>query len=639
MCGVAGIFNLDGRPVSRPSIERMTDALAHRGPDGAGIWIDGAIGLGHRRLAIRDLSERGRQPMTDRTGRITVTYNGEIYNDRALRQRLAGEAGEPFRSSCDSEFIGPSYRHWGLEAFDRFRGMFAIGLWDAERGELVLARDPVGIKPLYFAEVGRSIRFASEVKALLELPDQPFRLEAQALQTYLAQGYPGPERTLLSGIRPVPPGCMLVASRHGWRVERYWQPRRTGDLTDLDEALEGFAGLWQSVVRDHLVSDVPVGLLLSAGIDSSLIAAGLCGRDGVSAFTASFAREEFDEAPQAQAIAERLNVPHRTVAVDGEGDVAGRFLSVVHHYDGQCADSSGFAFHAVCEAAGRHAKVVLTGDGADEFFGGYETYRASRLAGGLRPILPPGLLRLGAGMLARAGRGGERRVSAGEKLFRWMSGIAAAPDCPHPQWRRYAFPHHLDLLAADALRDAVGGADPLSDYAGAVRGAPGGVVDRCLLADQRYYLPGDLLVKSDAMSMAHGIEIRVPFLDRRIMEFAGRLSADLLTPLRGPDKRFLRAALAREGLPSWVATKRKSGFNVPVAHLLRTGLRPLGQNLLDRNADLAAPFLRPDGVRRLWREHQERKANHGYVLWTLLTLAAWLSRESAKTDHVRSRAS
>ena len=225
--------------------------------------------------------------------------------------------------------------------------------------------------------------------------------------------------------------------------------------------------------------------------------------------------------------------------------------------------------------------------------------------------------------------------SAREKLFRWLSGVALAPDCPHPQWRRYAYPDHLARLYTPAMRAAVDGIDPLEDYAQAVREAHGSLVDRCLIADQTYYLPGDLLVKTDAMSMAHSIEVRVPFLDRRIMEFAGRLSPSLLTPLRGPDKRILRRVLERRGLPAGVARAKKRGFNVPVAQLLRTELKPLGDLMLDRDADSLAPYLLPDGVRHLWREHRERRANHNYVLWALLTLATWTAGTHTKAVHQR----
>ena len=338
MCGIAGILNLDGRPVARRAIERMNAALVHRGPDGSGIWIDGAVGFGHRRLAIWDLSERASQPMTDPATGIVVTYNGEIYNDGRLKAALGAEHGTSFHTTCDTEIIAPSYSAWGLSAFDRLRGMFALALFDPRDGTLVLARDPVGIKPLYFSVVGASLRFASEIKALLALEDQPFRLDPDSLHRFLGQGYPGPERSLLRGVWPIPPGSVLVARRGEYRIERYWRPRRQSDIRNIEEATAAFESLWPEVVADHLVSDVPVGLLLSGGIDSSLVATALRNRRDVSAFTASFSEPDFDEAGQASDIARACGLNHQSVPVDHEQSVPERFRSVVHHYDGHCAD-------------------------------------------------------------------------------------------------------------------------------------------------------------------------------------------------------------------------------------------------------------------------------------------------------------
>ena len=629
MCGIAGIFNLNGSPVSRSALQRMTATLVHRGPDGEGYWTQGNVGFGHRRLAIRDLSQRGQQPMIDPRSQIVVTYNGEIYNDRALRPLLSEQV--EFHTTCDTEIIAPAFQQWGLEAFSKFNGMFAIGLWDPAQQILVLARDPIGIKPLYFSVVGSSLRFASEIKALLALDDQPRKLDPSALHRFLAQGFPGPDCTLLEGVRALPPGSILVANSKGFHIERYWRPTRSGEITNLDDAVAEFDTLWRQVLDDHLVSDVPVGLLLSAGIDSALVATGLRGHHDLATFTASFARRDFDESAAAAEIAAACGLPHQVVMADNGHDVADRFVSAVRHYDGHCADSSGVAFHAVCEAAAAHARVVLTGDGADEFFGGYETYRASRLAAMVGKLVPRGIAQTAAGLFSGAGRQGNVRVSKAEKMYRLLSGIAAAPDCPHPQWRRYTYPHHLDLLYTRIMHDAVDDEDPLGDYARAIRESPGALVDRCLVADQFYYLPGDLLVKSDAMSMAHSLEVRVPFLDRRIMEFAGRLSHSLLTPFRGPDKRVLRAALMRQNIPDDIVSAPKRGFNVPVAHLLRTELKGLGDSLLDQHGDLFSPYLAPEGVRRLWSEHLEGRANHGYLLWAVLTLATWLSETRPKS--------
>lgn len=622
MCGIAGIVNFDGAPVDRHAVEAMTSSLAHRGPDGSDIWLAGHVGFGHRRLAIRDLSDAGRQPMHDVTGTVTVTYNGEIYNDADVRRELESVRPVAFHSTCDAEIIAPSYLAWGAQALDRFEGMFAFGLWDAARETLVLARDPVGIKPLYFSWQGRSLRFASEIKALLALPDQARNLSADALHRFLAQGYAGPRRSLIEGIQPVPPGSVLTANREGWRIARYWRPVRKVAIRTLDAATDEFIPLWRKVVEDQLISDVPVGVLLSGGIDSALIAAALAGRKRVPAFTAKFRNADFDETGLAAIAAQYAGLAHQHVAIDDVSDLEARFISVVHHFDGQLADSSALAFYSLCREARRSIPVLLTGDGADEFFAGYETYRASRIARACAAVIPAGLAGAAARRLFATGRANEDRTGATEKLARLLAGIAHGNGNHHPQWRRYLYPEQLRSLYGSAMGE-LAQVDPLDEYAAAIRSAEGTLTDRCLIADQAYYLPGDMLIKSDAMSMAHSVEVRVPFLDRRIMEFANRLDIELLTPFKGPDKLFLRHVLAKLGLPRATTRARKRGFNVPVASYLRNGLAGLGERLLDRDADCLAPFLRPDGVRQLWRSHRDRRYNHGYALWTLLTLAVW----------------
>jgi asparagine synthase (glutamine-hydrolysing) len=624
MCGIAGIVNFDGAPVDRVALERMTHALAHRGPDGAGFWVRGNVGLGHRRLAIRDLSEAGRQPMHDASESIVVTYNGELYNDRALREALGECMPTEFRSTSDAEVIAPAYAAWHTDAFAKFDGMFALGLWDAKRQCLVLARDPVGIKPLYYSFDGARLRFASEIKGLLADPGQARDLCPEDLHRFIAQGYPGPTHTLLAGVHAVPPGSFLVASADGIRVVRYWQPVRTSEIADVDTALESFDALWRQVVAEHLVSDVPVGLLLSGGIDSALVAAALRQRD-VSTFTARFRQAAFDESADATRVASHFGLRNQPIDVQSDADVERRFVRIVHAVDGNCADSSALAFHAVSEGARARVPVVLTGDGADEFFGGYETYRASRIARRVARVLPRAAATKLAGILLAIDRNAEQRVSIAERAGRFLLGIVHGRGFEHPQWRRYGFPGVVGPLYGPELAAAVAQLDPLGEYASA--GGTGSLLDRCLLADQTYYLPGDLLVKCDAASMAHALEVRVPFLDRRVVEFAARLHPDLLTPPFGPDKRILRLALARTGVEPRTTAARKRGFNVPVAYHLRHGLAQLGERLLQRDADVLAPYLRPDAVRALWNAHATRAANHGYLLWALLTLAVW--RESA----------
>lgn len=622
MCGIAGIVNFDGEPVVAERIVQMTDALAHRGPDGSGVWVEGHVGLGHRRLAIRDLSPAGAQPMIDSEAGIAVTYNGELYNDIKLRRELGQAAGTAFHTACDTEVIAPSYRLWGQDAFLKFEGIYAIALWDQQNERLILARDPVGIKPLYFSFVGRSLRFASEIKALLALDDQPRQLAPESLHRFFAQGYPGPARSLIDGIVPLPPGSTLVADRNGWRVESFWQPQRSGRITSLEQALADFDRLWPEVVDDQLISDVPVALLLSGGIDSALIATALPDRSDLSAYTATFGESAFDESGLAVITAKHAKLRQHFVSIDTESDIEARFLDVVAKFDGQLADSSALAFYSLCQKAGKDVRVLLTGDGADEFFAGYETYRATRVATAVGPLLPKFAMRYLSETLFAKAAASSAKVGTAEKLARLLAGMANGGDRPHPQWRRYLYPDQIDGLYGTGMKDIDRDADALGEYAAAL-GTEGSAMDKALVGDQRYYLPGDMLMKTDSMSMAHGVEVRVPFLDRRIMEFANSLDTALISPLLGPDKRLLRAYLEKHGLPQGVTRGSKKGFNIPVASYLRRGLRSLGDRLLDKEADCLAPFLQADAVRGLWRAHVDGNSRSSYTLWTLLTLATW----------------
>ena len=624
MCGVVGIYNLDRAPVDRTDLQKMADAVSHRGPDGEGFWLKGHIGLGHRRLAIRDLTDAGRQPMVEESGRAVASYNGEIYNDAALRRTLQQHRGYAFRGHCDAEVICPSWLEFGAECLRMFEGMFAFALYEPERDRLVLARDRVGIKPLYYSLNDRTLRFASEIKSLLVFEGGPPAVDSRALHEFLALGYTAPSRSLVEGVKPLPPGSLLIVEDGHVRVEEWWRPgRATRDLS-LHDALEAFQSLWKETVQSTLISDVPVGLLLSGGIDSSLIAAGLPEGAIDAAVTVGFGEKSYDETALASATAERYGLPHCTVSVsDGAEELDLLFRRVVRAFDGQLADSSALAFYQACRRGREFAPVMLTGDGADEFFAGYETYHASRLAARYGPFVPSSLSRGLSRACSWISRSSEARLTTWEKLGRLFEGLATgSSDLVHAQWRRYLYAQWIDRLYAGELRD-VAAENPLINYESALRSAQGSTFDRALVADQAFYLPSDMLQKSDMMSMAHGLEVRVPFLQPAVIDFACSLSDSLLYPRSGPPKRLLREALRRFGGVPEVVSGAKKGFNVPVASFLRGDLRALGDRLLLREADRLRQWFDPLALKALWDAHQAREANHGFALWAILTFAVW----------------
>ncbi len=620
MCGIAGIINFDGRPVDPAQIQLMNLAQSHRGPDGQGVWVDGAVGFGHRRLAIRDLSEAGAQPVYAPGQKLLLSYNGEIYNDAELKARL-GRSGVSFDTSCDTEVIIPAFRAWGLDAPNHFQGMFAFALWDFETEQLILVRDAVGIKPLYYSVEDNSVRFASELKALTALPDHSGKRDLDGLLEFAVQGYTGPNRTLYDNIRQVPPGCSVIVSRGGVKIKRWWKASRTADIKTVSDAAASFAEIWPQVLSDHMISDVPVGLLLSGGVDSSLIAAGMA--PGLNTYTASFGETAFDESSAAAITSSKFGHDHTIIPVDGPAnDIEARFRKFVHFTDGQLSDASSLAFYSVCKGAGDHGlPVLLTGDGADEFFGGYETYYATKYASYLGSLIPDGVARYLGQTFMSAGARTRNRVGLRQKLGRFFWGLSQSNAGAHASWRRYIFDDRLGNLLGPELSGRLKEiSHPSQDYVREFELAGGAAMDRALIADQTYYLPGDMLVKSDRMSMAHSIEVRVPFLDRRVMEFANRLDLDLILPPRGPTKKFLREQLAATGMPD-LSKAEKKGFNVPVSSYLRGPLKSLGTQLLWDEIDSLTPMFSPDCIRELWRDHQESRADNGYILWTLLVLA------------------
>jgi asparagine synthase (glutamine-hydrolysing) len=623
MCGLGGVLTFGEATVDQRQLQRMAATLRHRGPDAEGYYSDcaavPALGLFHRRLSIIDLSHAADHPVPNEDGTVQVMLNGEVYNFAELRREL--EPRHTFRSQGDTEVVAHGYEEHGDAVVEALDGMFALALWDASRRRLVLARDAFGKKPLYYWHDDRRLVFASEIKALLAA-GVPAEMEETYIPEYLAYGYVPTPRTLFKGIRKVPPASILVADASGvHEPRRYWEPRfppRGEDArVPMEEAAARVRELLTTAVRKRLVADVPLGVLLSGGVDSSAIAA-LMARlvpGHVKTFTVGFEGDAFyDERPHAEAVARHIGSDHHSSVVKPEA--AALVETLLHHHDEPFGDSSALPTYLVAREARRHVTVVLNGDGGDETFAGYDRFRAALLA----ERLPAHAWHV-LGALARfvpersAAHGSAPRV----RRFLAKAGLPLTE-------RIFAWSAFFDL---PALRSIVGNGlldqeRVLSSYREQLTKTEGAsLLSRLLQLNARTYLLDDLLPKMDRMTMAHALEARSPLLDRPLFEYVAGLP-DHFKRGGSRGKVVLKEAV-RDLLPPSILRRRKHGFGVPLGAWFRGELRPLVQDAL-----LSAPrlrrWLRLDGVRTIVEDHMAGRVDRGHQLWTLLTLELWMRK-------------
>jgi asparagine synthase (glutamine-hydrolysing) len=618
MCGICGLMALDGSSPDPAVLRRMSAALAHRGPDSEGIEVDGPTGLAARRLAIIDL-EHGDQPIADEEGRHRVVQNGEIYNYRALRRELEG-AGHRFTTRSDTEVLVHLYEERGLDFVHALRGMFAIALWDPRRRRLVLARDRFGIKPLYYREAGGVFSFASELKALLEQPDLDRRIDLDAVESFLAfNSIPAP-MTIFEGVRKLPAGHLLVHDGDRISLISYARPRPepAGALRSdpRDELAEELRGRLRDSVRAHLVADVPVGVLLSGGVDSAALTA-LAAQEAsgtVSTFSIGFEEESFDELDDARLVAERYGTDHHELIV--RPDAATLLPRLVEAFDEPFADSSALPTYLVSELAAGSVKVALSGEGGDELFGGYYTYVADQLAPWLGPAIRP------VRPLVERLPSSSAKVSFDYKAKRFVRGAHLPPVERHHAWKEIFSPERRAELV-DRRRDGV--ADPLDTYRERYADTAGAEpLARLQDLDLGIYLVDDLLVKTDRASMAHSLEARVPFCDPVVAELALALPTKL--KVRGlQKKRLLRQAVAPL-LPRAIVRGRKRGFSIPLAAWLRGELEPFAREVLEADTLRRQGLLRPEPVQRLLEDHVSGREDLSRQIWGLMSLTLWMER-------------
>jgi asparagine synthase (glutamine-hydrolysing) len=619
MCGICGTYEYQKRqPVEREVLSDMLKVLRHRGPDDEGVYVDRHLAIGMRRLSIIDLVG-GKQPISNEDGSVVVVFNGEIYNYRELREALTAR-GHRFSTNGDTEVIVHLYEESGDRCVDSLRGMFAFALWDKAKQRLFLARDRLGIKPLYYLERKGALVFGSEIKAILQHPDAEARLDREALSHYLSLKYVPAPHTMFAEIRALPPGHSLTCDSNGFRIREYWQlsfaPNHNHHSSE-GECTEQLEALLRESVRLHLMSDVPFGAFLSGGVDSSTIVALMSQmmEKPVKTFSVGFIGEgsSFSELPYARLVAEHCQTDHHEVLVR-PADLVDLAEKVIWHLDQPIADNACLANYLLSELAVSKVKMVLTGEGGDELFAGYARYAGERLS--------PWFQRVPRPLLALA------RNVAGKLPGLRRPKLALFALCQPEESTRLTswfplFNHEMKLqLLSDDFKASL--AEVQSDSVFAAHLSRTDAVDplnRMLYVDTKLWLPDDLLARGDKMSMAASLEARVPLLDHKLVEFAATLPPQF--KLRRLMRKYLLKNVARRWLPSEIIDRKKEGFPMPFSVWFRKEARSFVRDLLSPSVTRRRGLFNVEYVQKLLDQHESGTADHAALLWGLLSVELW----------------
>ncbi len=619
MCGICGFTWHD-----EALIQAMSDTLAHRGPNQQGSFCSEGISLGFRRLSIIDLSEQGHQPMFNEDGSICLVFNGEIYNFRELRQELESK-GHIFHSHTDSEVIIHAYEQWGLEVLQRLRGMFALGLYDLKQKSLLLARDRIGIKPLYYTWIQGKLRFASEIKAILADPQVERRVNHQAMYDYLGFEFvPAPE-TMFAGIHKLPAGHFLLLQGQELRLEQYWDLQFHPQSPQLSfaEAVEQMRDLLDQAVASHLVSDVPLGVFLSGGLDSSCLVALM--RQHINGplktFTIGYKDKSFSELDYAQIVAEYCQTDHQVLLLDS---LKPEYVEkTLWHLDEPMTDLSTVPLYLLCQQAKEQVTVCLSGEGADESFAGYDRFKASRMNRWFS-LLPSVVRKKLIGRMVALLPDQPQKKGAVNMLKRFVEGANLDPSGQHLRWQYFLNAAQSSQLFSTHFYDRIQ-ADPfrLVREHDARCTAGSDRINREIYLDTRFMMTDSVLMKVDRMSMASSLEIRVPLLDHLLVEFMASLPGDW--KLKGLTTKYIFRAALEGLLPERIVHRGKQGYSLPVKHLLRGELKGYMIELLNHSALIRENMNLPY-VNQLIEEHCSLRHNHNHILWALLNLAVWHRR-------------
>ncbi len=630
MCGICGVLSLDAGPLppqSRETVKSMTDALVHRGPDDEGAYSDEQVVLAMRRLSIIDLAT-GHQPLSNEDRSVWTVYNGEIFNFPELRRELE-EAGHRFSTRSDTEVIVHLYEEAGEDFVHRLNGMFAIALWDTKRRKLVLVRDRLGIKPLHTLEWKGRLYFASEIKALLRT-GFPREMDLEALSQFFTFEYIPAPRTIFKGIRKLLPGQMMIVQNGRVKTRRYWDVRYAAEAPPAESrseeswAEEIYERL-KGAVRRRLISDVPLGVFLSGGIDSSAVTALMAevSSGPVRSFSIGFQEETFNELPWARVVAERFRTEH-TEFVVGPDQVRELVPVLAGCLDEPLADASCIPTYIISKLARRHVTVALAGDGGDELFAGYDTHKAYRLARLYRRV--PAFLRKGlVRPVVRRLPASAKRLSFEFKAKKFISGVEHRPEVANILWWGAYGPEEKSQLFSSGLRAALAEERLFEPVDYWLSSAPADdTLDRICYLDLKLYLQDDLLVKVDRMSMANSLEIRAPFLDYTFVEFAATIPPAL--KLKGFRSKYILRKMLRGLLPQEILAKKKIGFDIPLGDWIRKGLRDFVLETLAPENLRKHGLFEPRFVARVLDEHFRGRHNHRQLLWPLIIFQSWHDR-------------
>jgi asparagine synthase (glutamine-hydrolysing) len=597
----------------------MVATLFHRGPDQQGIFTSNLFSLGAARLKIIDL-ECGNQPILEKDGVSGIVFNGEIYNHLQVRTELE-KLGHAFTSRSDTETVLKAFLQWDTQCFARLRGMFAFAVWNVPQKRIVLARDRMGIKPLYFARTGDDLYFGSELKAILFHSEIERRLSREALDCYLSLNYIPSPFTLIDGIRKVPPGSWMEWKDGEITTNRYWQ-LPYGEIREisLEDAKEQLDALLAESIREHLLSDVPLGVWLSGGIDSTSILhyAAAASSSRLKSFSISFQGRSFDESSYVRRAVQEYGTDHDEMDLNPGVDLAAAIEEFAYYSDEPSADAGALPVWFLSKLCKRKTTVALSGEGADELFGGYLTYRANRIARHLRAI-PRAAVSLGLALL-RHWPVSDEKIGLDYKVKRLFEGSLMSPERAHVYWNGTFADQDRSALLVEALPKT------LEQILGELPSLPKVDDDLApfLWLDQKYYLADDILTKTDRMSMAHSVEVRPPFLDHRIVEFAATLPARL--KIRGSQQKIVLRELMKDKLPPAILNREKIGFDIPAHDWLRGSLRGLLEDTLQLGLSQYGQLFRRDSIELLKKRHLQREINVGYHLWGLLILFLWMKK-------------